>query len=1795
MSLRYTMSSTEKLDLHTIPLPEEKKLKTPATQKEEKKSLSDNELNRLIQDESFNHSPTKLVMEKANSNVSNFLPTDNPNTMRITDPQSKSEKFAKSTNQNYMQIRIQSDLEKVDELSDDWPLLEPRKAILRIFKAFSELFQIITRSTFFQVIVIFVIFFNTVVLALEDPKAVILPHPYYDFELFFVYFYTAEFGMLVIANGFFLGENAYFRDGWNLLDFTILVTAWLSAYAGSGFRLSALRTLRILRPLRTISSIRGMKALFLSVMNSMKSLGSALLILFFFMLIFSIGAIQLWIGTLKYRCIDIETGIYNDEGIACGDYQCPFGYECAYVGDNPNFGVTAFDNIFISLITVFQIVTLEGWSSAMVLNMTSFSYYSIFYYMPLVFIAANLILNFTLAIITISFKDVSTRMNSDPSDEILVVSDEIFRAIYKHSSEAFLSTGKTSGDTKIIKENGEKNSELLDNNKESQEKFGKSLGFELVSECISSENDINFQNLIENNSRMVKYPRNILKPNGIYYAKIPSGLSIKKSFLDPELSQCNEMLRADKIETNLIVTGIQPDNESDKRPSEMYSSVKNMLTIKHRTLARLEKNPAKCEKSRFKIVETYKIQSKSLEDVVPFEYNPFVDCQEFYYRKLNINDPLLEKATSILQQVREKYPEIHSIFQLFAIFERRSSKDEAFAELKFSVKDFINTNKNNFVDIGDWSGYEISPNNPDKHQSLIQKISNMRFRIWSEGKMGQWEKIKFPLKLIMTNNYMSFIIMLTALLNTAVLAVDHYEISQSDSDILSNMNLFFTYFFGVIFVLTAIAIGVKELVRDFMNYLDFIVVVLSFAELFLLSGASAVNAFRAIRVFRIFRVIRVVRIFRYLKSMVLIIEALGRSFSSLMYLFLILVLFQIIFTLLSMQVYGGNFIFPEGLPRGNFDSFHWAFVTTFQILSTENCNDIIASSLRSQVGPISCLLLISWIVLGNYILLNLFLAILLDSFADVGRENIGQEDVEWDKEIQDNPKLQKKIKMLDEYNDGDSEASENEFKMKYTQFDANSCHRSYFIFSQTNLIRKWSYTLIQNSIFDHVLLTVIIANSFKLVWDTYIINASPSSTEYSVSSNIDTFFTIAFAVEFAIKSIALGFILGENTYLRNSWNVLDFFIVALSVIDLSVASINIPIIKVFRVLRALRPLKLIKHNISMKIVVTALLDSMFEILNVLVVILVIWVMFAILGVSLLSGKLYQCSNQNIETMEECALQGFEWVNTPANFDNVGEAMIVLFIVMSQESWPNRMLEAVDGQGIGLGPKVNANPYIAYYFIIWLMISNFFLLNLFTVVIFENFNKAKKNESSLSALMLTKEQLLWTEIQQLILSARPGFQTIHKPENSFRLLMYNLSKNKNMDIFITGVILLNMVVMAMPYYDAPESYILTLEVINSICTCIFILEAIMKITGLGLTYFKSHWNKFDFFIAVTSLIDIVLTYSISINLPLLRQGPQLIRVLRVTRVSRLIRLVKSLEMLQKLLIIMGHALPAIINVLGLLLLLFFIYAILGSFLFNSVSNGNAINEWYNFENFDNSMLILWRISTGEDYPTIMWDCVYQLGSIWYVLYFITFVALIDFVILDLFIAIILQNYEEFSTNPQNSVALFSKDIKIFKRWWFRYNKGNKLYKVGREELIEIVSNISLEFNLLPDKTTIKVIKFIGSMNIEMDNEGYFYFNDILFGLLKKKYTRKLEKRGKWSVKILRMEEIKTKRALAKVRAAYRESKEKVFVQNLFINTILLKGIFRNWKTFTKREKQSPRSITPVFSEIDYPGENSFEFQ
>jgi hypothetical protein len=173
---------------------------------------------------------------------------------------------------------------------------------------------------------------------------------------------------------------------------------------------------------------------------------------------------------------------------------------------------------------------------------------------------------------------------------------------------------------------------------------------------------------------------------------------------------------------------------------------------------------------------------------------------------------------------------------------------------------------------------------------------------------------------------------------------------------------------------------------------------------------------------------------------------------------------------------------------------------------------------------------------------------------------------------------------------------------------------------------------------------------------------------------LDTTFTVLFFLEMAVKIIALGLIMDDGSYLRDNWNRLDFFIVWASVVEYALKDIQLPIIKIFRMLRVLRPLRFISHNVAMRLIVGALIESVGSIFNVLSVVAVMFLIFAIVGVSFFGGGFFFCSidKYKLHNESQCMKAGGEWENQDHNFDTVGEGMISLFVVSSLEGWPDIM-------------------------------------------------------------------------------------------------------------------------------------------------------------------------------------------------------------------------------------------------------------------------------------------------------------------------------------------------------------------------------------------------------------------------------------------------------------------------------------------------------------------------------------------
>lgn len=298
-----------------------------------------------------------------------------------------------------------------------------------------------------------------------------------------------------------------------------------------------------------------------------------------------------------------------------------------------------------------------------------------------------------------------------------------------------------------------------------------------------------------------------------------------------------------------------------------------------------------------------------------------------------------------------------------------------------------------------WSGQDVLPDILDHQQSVwvIEQINMIR--VWPQGFLGFRKRLRYVLRMLVKSSFFDNFMTFAVLLNTITLSIDHYGIEPEVDIVLTIANNYFTWIFIFEMFCKLLAIGIGKYCSDKMNYLDGSVVMLSIFELVsqaLINDQQGLglSAFKTVRMLRTFRVFRIARLLRALESMQTILGVMARSYKSFIYITMLMFLFIIIFSLLGMQTFGGMFKdFEDGIPTNNYDTFPIAFITVFQVLTMENWQTVLFQSMRGDLSEyIVSVYYIAWIFLGNFILLNLFLAILLDSFLEEEEEEEDQDE-----------------------------------------------------------------------------------------------------------------------------------------------------------------------------------------------------------------------------------------------------------------------------------------------------------------------------------------------------------------------------------------------------------------------------------------------------------------------------------------------------------------------------------------------------------------------------------------------------------------------------------------------------------------------------------------------------------------------------------------------------------------------------------------------------------------------------------
>ncbi|XP_076726764.1 voltage-dependent T-type calcium channel subunit alpha-1G isoform X28 [Callospermophilus lateralis] len=613
---------------------------------------------------------------------------------------------------------------------------------------------------------------------------------------------------------------------------------------------------------------------------------------------------------------------------------------------------------------------------------------------------------------------------------------------------------------------------------------------------------------------------------------------------------------------------------------------------------------------------------------------------------------------------------------------------------------------------------------------------------------------------------------------------------------------------------------------------------------------------------------------------------------------------------------------------------------------------------------------------------------------------------------------------------------------------------SAYIFPPQSRFRLLCHRIITHKMFDHVVLVIIFLNCITIAMERPKID--PHSAERIFLTLSNYIFTAVFLAEMTVKVVALGWCFGEQAYLRSSWNVLDGLLVLISVIDILVSMVSdsgtkiLGMLRVLRLLRTLRPLRVISRAQGLKLVVETLMSSLKPIGNIVVICCAFFIIFGILGVQLFKGKFFVCQGEdtrNITNKSDCAEASYRWVRHKYNFDNLGQALMSLFVLASKDGWVDIMYDGLDAVGVDQQPIMNHNPWMLLYFISFLLIVAFFVLNMFVGVVVENFHKCRQHqeeeearrreEKRLRRLEKKRRNLMLDDVIASGSSASAASEAQCKPYYSdysrFRLLVHHLCTSHYLDLFITGVIGLNVVTMAMEHYQQPQILDEALKICNYIFTVIFVLESVFKLVAFGFRrFFQDRWNQLDLAIVLLSIMGITLEeIEVNASLPI---NPTIIRIMRVLRIARVLKLLKMAVGMRALLDTVMQALPQVGNLGLLFMLLFFIFAALGVELFGDLECDEThpcegLGRHATFRNFGMAFLTLFRVSTGDNWNGIMKDTLRDCdqestcyNTVISPIYFVSFVLTAQFVLVNVVIAVLMKHLEESNKEAKEEAEL-----------------------------------------------------------------------------------------------------------------------------------------------------------------------------
>ncbi|XP_064650227.1 voltage-dependent calcium channel type A subunit alpha-1-like isoform X7 [Lineus longissimus] len=1476
----------------------------------------------------------------------------------------------------------------------------------------------------FEYMVLLTIIANCIVLAMEEhlPKKdkTVLAVQLESVEVYFLGIFCFEALLKITALGFILHKGSYLRNVWNIMDFVVVVTGFITLFAvNSQFDLRTLRAVRVLRPLKLVSGIPSLQVVLKSILKAMAPLLQIGLLVLFAIVIFAIIGLEFYNGNFHNTCYRTEPNgrkvldkIGEKDPRPCspngasGAFLCePPVSNCSGFWLGPNYGITSFDNIIYASLTVFQCITMEGWTDVLYYtNDAMGNSFNFLYFIPLIILGSFFMLNLILGVLSGEFAKERERVES---------------------RRAFLKLRR-------------------------KQQIDRELNGYLEWICKAEEVILNEERTTDEEKMKI--------------------IEARRRVASRKMKQIKEGKSATEVELE--------ENEET-----LFADIKN----------------------------------------------PYMGMQQ------------------------KKNPKCASFWRAekrFRFMVRRAVKSQAF--------------------------------------------------YWT-------------------------VIVLVAL-NTICVAIEHYNQPEWLTIFLFYAEFVFLGLFMGEMLIKMYGLGIRHYFQSSFNIFDCLVIGGSIFEVIWSSfkeGSFGLSVLRALRLLRIFKVTR------YWVSLRNLVVSLLNSMRSIISLLFLLFLFIVIFALLGMQLFGGEWNFPDGRPAQHFDTFNMALLTVFQILTGEDWNVVMYYGIQSRGGVDGngmwySLYFIILVLFGNYTLLNVFLAIAVDNLANAQELTAAEEEAEEEEERRIERLRSITINLIPSdsptaYNSLRKEEHAAEIGSEFTGIDppmVNICppspqnnedpktgnfnfevqpgtgydkqnnvkdnreksmaiemdktksnenadtnaatggdgggeqqetfggpkpmlpYSSMFILSPTNPVRRFCHFVVNLRYFDLFIMIVICASSIALAAEDPV---RENSYRNVILNYFDYVFTGVFTVEMLLKILDLGVIFHPGAYCRDLWNILDAAVVICALVAFAFrfivvsdsensgggASKNLNTIKSLRVLRVLRPLKTINRVPKLKAVFQCLIQSVRNVVNILIVYMLFQLIFAVIAVQLFEGKFFFCNDAAKDDKPTCQGQYFVyeddntitvqdrvWKKHDFNYDNVAHALLTLFTVTTGEGWPQVLKNSMDATDKDRGPSPSNRMEMALFYVVFFIVFPFFFVNIFVALIIITFQEQGENELVDQDLDKNQKQCI-----DFAINARPLCRYMPKNKDALKYRIWRLVVSAPFEYFIMTMIALNTLILMMKYYsrNPSDSYALYCEILmylNTAFTVMFTIECLLKILAFGpKNYFRDPWNIFDFITVIGSITDVLVTELQQSNFISLG-------FLRLFRAARLIKLLRQGYTIRILLWTFVQSFKALPYVCLLILMLFFIAAIIGMQVFGNIqlSPDSDINRHNNFQTFTQALMLLFRCATGESWQLIMLSCttgkICEIGSndagkpkcgtdIAY-LYFVSFIFLCSFLMLNLFVAVIMDNFDYLT---RDSSILGPHHLDEYGRVWAEYDPSAS-GRIHYNDMYEMLRNMEPPVGFGKKCPYRLAYRKLIRMNMPVAEDNTVHFTTTLFALIRESLQIKM---------------------------------------------------------------------------------------